>query len=313
MQGKLMMNKNVIFITGPTASGKTDFALKLAENADIEIISADSRQIYKYMNIGTAKPSSEELNKVKHHLIDYLNPDEDFSAGKFAEVADKLIHEIKEKGKIPVIVGGTGFYIKALFEGLSADDESDSDIRSDIRIELSNLLEIEGKDYLYDLLKESDLVAAEKYSDKNPRRVIRALEYIRSTGKKFSDTFGTENPSGFIPRYFVINPPRQDLYIRINKRTEKMFASGLIRELAELIEMGYSPSLNALNTVGYKECASMIFGEINLERAIELTKQNTRRYAKRQVTWLNQLPKYDTISILNDYTLEKIFLSYNLK
>jgi tRNA dimethylallyltransferase len=305
------MNQNVIVVTGPTASGKTDFALKLANYADIEIISADSRQIYLYLNIGTAKPTKAELNKVQHHIIDFLKPDEEFSAGKFSDIAINTIKDIKSRGKIPVVVGGTGFYIKALFEGLSDVDESDYVERNEIRTELNTILKDHGKDFLYDMLVLEDPVAAEKYSDKNPRRVIRALEFIRANeGMNFSSTFGSHTPSGFTPHYYVLNPQRDDLYKKINERTEQMFSSGLIREVAEILEMGYPPMLNSLNTVGYKECISMIFGDISLEQAIEETKKNTRRYAKRQITWLNQLPNYEPVNSSNPTIMNDIIDKY---
>lgn len=308
------MNKNVIVITGPTAGGKTALALKIAEYADVELISADSRQVYQYMNIGTAKPTETELKSVKHHLIDIIKPDEEFSAGKFAEVAINLVNDIKSRNKIPVVVGGTGFYIKALFEGLSdLETDDDNEKRLEIREELNLELEKFGKDYLYGMLMSDDPESAQKYSDKNPRRVIRAIEYFRLTGNKFSDTFGLEEPSGFIPQYYVINPPREDLYKKINSRTETMFGNGLIREVAGILEMGYAPMLNSLNTVGYKECISMIYGEIPLERAIELTKQNTRRYAKRQVTWLNQIVKFEPIMNTNVHKIKEIINNYSIE
>lgn len=304
------MNRNVIVITGPTGSGKTDLALKLADMADIEIVSADSRQIYKYLSIGTAKPKQDELDKVNHHLIDCLNPDEDFSAGKFAVSANEIINNIISKGKIPVIVGGTGFYIKALFEGLSEIDDTDNEQADEIRSKLNQDLQEKGRDYIYTQLVTIDMESAAKYSDKNPRRLIRALEYYLLNGRKFSETFGTENPSDLIPQYYVLNPPRQELYKRINDRTELMYRTGLIKETADVIEMGYMPTLNSLNTVGYKECISMIFGEISLERAIELTKQNTRRYAKRQVTWLNQIVGYREFARSSSLFLDEILDNY---
>lgn len=306
------MNKNVIVITGPTASGKSDFALKLSDMAEIEIISADSRQIYKYLNIGTAKPSDLELQKVQHHLVDYLEPDEDFSAGKFATAATQVIDDIITRGKIPVVVGGTGFYIKALFEGLSDVNEFDSDETEKVRAELDKILREKGKDFIYSMLLEVDYESAARYNDKNPRRLIRALEYNRLTGAKLSDTFGTENPSNLIPIYYVINPPRQELYKRINDRTELMFRNGLLKETVSIIERGFSPDLNSLNTVGYKECISLIFGEIPPERAIELTKQNTRRYAKRQVTWMNQIKNYREIARPSNLILEEMLNSYHI-
>lgn len=306
------MNQNVIVITGPTASGKTALALKLANDADIEIISADSRQVFLHLNIGTAKPSHEELSKVKHHIIDFLNPDDNFNAGMFADMAINIIKDVKSRGKIPVVVGGTGFYIKALFEGLSDLDEFDLSDRTDIRAELNKILEENGKDFLYDMLLSEDPIAAEKYKDKNPRRIIRALEFIRTNdGRTFSSTFGSNTPSGFRPLYYVMNPQREDLYKKINERTELMFSSGLIREVVEILGMGYPPMLNSLNTVGYKECISMIFGDISLEQAIEETKKNTRRYAKRQVTWLHQLPNYELITSSNTSIFKDMIEKYN--
>lgn len=283
------MNKNVIVITGPTASGKTDFALNLSDFAEIEIISADSRQIYRYMDIGTAKPTKTQLEKVKHHFIDSYNPDENFSAGRFAEEAVLIINKIISKGKIPVVAGGTGFYIKALFEGLSEIDSLDNDQSKKVRNELINLLKVKGKDYLYDILINADPESANKYNDKNPRRVMRALEYYYINNQKFSDTFNNQVHSEFKPIYYVLNPNREELYQKINKRTEKMYADGLIKETVDLLEKGYSFEMNSLNTVGYKECIELILGRATLEQAINLTKQNTRHYAKRQVTWFNQI------------------------
>src|SRR5690606_1577069 len=236
------------------------------------------------------KPLQSELDKVTHHLIDILNPDEEFNAGMFADKSVSIIHDIKKRGKVPVVTGGTGFYIKALFEGLSAVDELDKSIIYPIREKLNKQLEDEGKESLYQILGEKDEKAAARYSDMNPRRIIRALEYIEATGKKFSDTFGMEFPSGYLPQYYVINPSRDELYKTINKRTESMFDNGFIREVAAILEMGYDSNLNSLNTVGYKECIAFIFGDYPIDKAIELTKQNTRKYAKRQITWLNQLP-----------------------
>ncbi len=307
------MNQNVIVITGPTASGKTALALKLANIADIEIISADSRQVFLHLNIGTAKPTKEELSRVKHHIIDFLNPDDEFSAGMFSDIAINTIKDIKSRGKIPVVVGGTGFYIKALFEGLSEVDESSLEERTEIRQELNKTLEEKGKEFMFDMLLRADPIAAEKYKDKNPRRIIRALEFIRANdGITFSSTFGSNTPSGFHPQYYVLNPQREDLYKKINERTELMFSSGLIREVAGILEMGYPPMLNSLNTVGYKECISMIFGDISLEQAIEETKKNTRRYSKRQVTWLHQLPSFELITNSNTSIFKDMIEKYNI-
>lgn len=279
--------KPLIVILGPTASGKTSAAIELTEYVDIEIISADSRQIFKYLDIGTAKPTSEELAAAKHHFIDIVEPDEYYSAGVFGKAALETASDIFSRGKLPVVAGGSGLFIKALCDGFFDDDDYDND--NEIREKLNYRMEIEGRDMLYGELSEIDPDSADRYNDRNPRRILRALEYFYTTGKKFSDAFELTNKQNiFKPIYFGIEYKREELYSRINQRTEIMWKSGLIEETESLLQMGFSPDLNSLNTVGYKECIDFLNKNLTLTEAIEKTQQNTRRYAKRQLTWFRR-------------------------
>lgn len=280
------MNKiNLFVIAGATASGKTELALALSDYLPIEIISADSRQIYKYMDIGTAKPTSDELKRVPHHFIDIVNPDEFYSAGIFEKQADEKVLDIISRDKIPLIVGGSGLYIKALCEGFF-EDETDNEELLKIRSGLEKELLDKGRMALYNELLLIDKISAEKYSDMNPRRIIRALTHYRLTGIPFSVSHKEQMKcKNYFCHYFAIDLPRNILYDRINKRTLLMWQNGLLRETANLLEMGYSEKLNALNTVGYKETIQFIKGLINEAETISKIQQNTRHYAKRQLTW----------------------------
>ncbi len=273
-------------ILGPTASGKTGLSLELSKLLKIQVVSADSRQIYKYLNIGTAKPSKDELIELKHHFIDYLEPDNNYSAGKFAREATDVIKQVKSTGDVPFVVGGTGLYIRALCECFF-NEEIEIDPR--IREILENMLKEKGRKYLYHKLKEVDPESASEYNDMNPRRVIRALEYFLRTEEKFS-TAKIEKivESQFEPIYFGIAHPREVLYDRINQRAETMWKEGLAEELQKILDMGYSPLLNSINTVGYKEAYRFLKGEMNENETIEEIKKNTRRYAKRQLTWFRR-------------------------
>ena len=286
---QLISKRNVIVIAGATASGKTDLSIELAENLPIEIISADSRQVFKYLDIGTAKPTQKELATVKHHFIDIINPDEYFSAGYFGNTAFISINEIFSRNKIPVIVGGSGLYIKALCEGLF-DDESET-VYSEIRSELEDRLRTEGIDILYSELEKIDNISFNKYNDKNPRRIIRALEYYQIHKIAFSDAHSVFDKSRNIkPIYFAIDRNREELYNRINLRTDLMWSNGLVRETELVLDMGFSPDINSLNTVGYKETIQYLNKEISEKKAIELIQQHTRNYAKRQMTWFRKIP-----------------------
>ncbi|MCX7735743.1 MAG: tRNA (adenosine(37)-N6)-dimethylallyltransferase MiaA [Candidatus Kapabacteria bacterium] len=279
----------LIVLLGPTASGKTALSLHLADYLDLEIISADSRQIYKYLDIGTAKPTPQELSKVKHHFISIIEPDEYYSAGMFAKEASDTIKKINQEGKIPIVVGGSGLYIKALCEGVF-EENYDPILKSFVKEKVKKMREQEGIEYLYEQLCLLDPQAAELYPDKNPSRIMRALEHIYITGKEFSTSIKNISESDFEPIYIGLLLDRMTLYKRINERTELMWKSGLLQETEKILNMGYSPDLNSLNTVGYKECISLIKGELNEQTAIEKIKQHTRNYAKRQMTWFRKIP-----------------------
>ncbi len=284
------IKNSIIAIVGPTGSGKTSLAIALSKILDIEVISADSRQIYEYLNIGTAKPSKSEQKQVPHHLIDIIKPDGYYSAGLFAEQAEKKIDSILSNNKIPVVVGGTGLYIKALFDGLFTEEKIDDEKKMQIREELQHKFDIKGIDDLYDELLKIDPISAKKYSDKNPRRLIRALEYYYLTGKPISLSH-RENISRmkYNPIYFGIHSERELLYEKINKRAEQMWEMGLVDEVKSILDMGYTENLNSLNTVGYKETIQYLKRKLNEKATIELIKKNTRNYAKRQMTWFRKI------------------------
>jgi len=309
----LIKNRVVIVINGPTASGKTGLSIDLATLLDSEIISADSRQIYKFMDIGTAKPRMEEQNGIKHHLIDFLLPNQDYSAGKFRDASSSIINKLYSEGKVPIICGGTGFYIKSLFDGLFESEEYEA---KEIRELLDKRFEEVGIDPLYDELMLADPVSAKLYENKNKRRVLRALEYYLATGTPLTQAHKERKNFAInaTPIYFQIKYERAELYNRINQRTEIMWQSGLKEETQKLLEMGYSHKNNALNTVGYKETISFLNGEIDEPRTIELISQNTRRYAKRQLTWNNQIKEINWIENKTEdkanFLIEQLFLQY---
>ena len=276
------IDKRLVVIAGPTASGKTALALSIASHIPCEIISADSRQIYKYLTIGTAKPTTEELLRVPHHFIDVLLPDEHFSAGDFQEQGRAAIKAIRSRGKVPIVVGGTGLYVRALVDGLFSGPGKNDQIRR----ELEDRYSIEGGAVLLEELRAVDPAAAARMIPTQFRRIIRALEVHRSTGKTITDHHREQNLKPEEDVLFGgLRWDRSVLYDRINTRVEKMIQTGFLDEVRLLIEMGYDDRLKSLQTVGYKEAFIFLRGEINRERMIELMKQNTRRYAKRQLTW----------------------------
>lgn len=301
------MGTKVIVIAGPTASGKTYLSLKIAEQLPVEIISADSRQLYKHLDIGTAKPPKENLKKIKHHLIDEFEPGEDYNVSRFEKDALKLIDEISERGNIPLIVGGSGLYIKGLVDGIFDTVDTDEDYRN----ELYQLKEKYGNEYLYNMLKKVDEQSAAKMLPQNWKRIMRALEVYHLTGRTIEEhqkEYKRDVDFDFIQ--YGLNWQREVLYKKIDKRVDEMIEEGLIGEVQKILSMGYDKKLNALNTVGYKEIILYIEGEITLERAVELIKRNTRRYAKRQMTWFNADKRIKWINIssikdLND-AAEKI-------
>jgi tRNA dimethylallyltransferase len=274
--------KNVI-ITGPTCSGKTKTSLILAEKSGGEIISADSRQIYKYMDIGTAKPSPEERRRVPHHLIDILNPDERYTAAGFRKDAEKIITEIKSRGKNPIIAGGTGLYIKSLVDGICKAPGASPEIRK----KLEERAVEKGLYNLYIELEQADRKSALTIHPNDKRRIIRALELFHLTGQPPSELRKWEKPNlDFI--MIGIDVPRETLYKRINTRVDDMFREGFIDEVEKLLEMGYEKSLVSMEAVGYKEIIEYIKGRIQIGTAVENTKNATRKYARRQSTWFRK-------------------------
>lgn len=279
------MNK-IVIVGGPTASGKTALGVEIAKRLDSEVISADSMQIYRRMDIGTAKVSKEEMRGVIHRMIDIVEPDEDFSVGEYSKQADIYISELLDKGKVPVIVGGTGLYLDAILYPMSFGGERDGELRKSLFDEL----EKHGKEYMYEKLKSIDPSDAEKIHPNNTKRVLRALEIYYSTGSVKSSLQVKERQLRYDPCMIVLNPPREILYERINARVDNMFDSGLEREVKELINSGVNFSCQSMQAIGYKEFNPYFNGEITLEQLKEDIKRNSRNYAKRQITWLK---KYD--------------------
>jgi tRNA dimethylallyltransferase len=288
------MERKVIVILGPTCSGKTNLGISIAEKLHSEIISADSRQIYKYLTIGTAKPGAGELSKVKHHFVDMLEPDEDFNISKYEIDSLQIINQLLDDGKIPVVVGGSGLYIRALVDGIFNSVDSDEEYRE----ELKNKREKFGNEYLYEELKKVDPQSSEKMLPQNWKRVMRALEVFHLTGQpiwKFQEDYTRKNNCEFLQ--FGLNWNRKVLYANIEQRVDQMIEKGLVDEVKNILSKGYSKELNALNTVGYKEIISFLENEISLERAVELIKRNTRHYAKRQMTWYRKDKRIQWIEI----------------
>lgn len=309
----MMAGNKVLFIIGPTASGKSDLAFKLAEKLNTEIISADSRQIYKHLNIGTAKPSFEQLKKIKHHFIDELELNENFNASVFEQRSDKIIESLFQQNKIPIVVGGTGLYIRALLNGIS-DIE---DIDYNLRVFLMKEREEFGNDYIFEKLKKLDPVSAKNMLPQNWKRVIRALEVIIATGKpiwQFHQYF--KKNINFEPMLIGLLWEKQELHKRIEIRVDHMIKTGLVDECKWIIQKGYDLKLNALNTVGYKEIFQYLYGAYDLNEAVRLIKRNTKHYAKRQLTWFKkeeniiweQISSDDELNKLN----EKIITNYLL-
>jgi tRNA dimethylallyltransferase len=281
------LERSVIFIVGPTCSGKTNLSLKISELISAEIISADSRQFYKYLDIGTAKPSKEHLQKVPHHLIDFLSPQEHYDASLFEKDAGQCIEEIFNKNKTPIVVGGSGLYIKALIDGIFETADKDEDYRKELLEKRKQL----GNEFLYEELNKVDPVSASKMLPQNWKRVIRALEVLHTSGEpiwKHHQKQSTGKEKKYQFSQFGLNWDRKILYENINNRVDEMIECGFVGEVKNILKMGYDKNLNSLNTVGYKEIIQHLEGDISLEKAIELIKRNTRHYAKRQMTWFRK-------------------------
>ena len=278
------MNK-VIAIVGPTASGKTKMAIEMAQKLDTEIISADSRLVYKGFDIGTAKPTKEEQLLVKHHMIDVVEPEYDFSVADFADGASKVISELHAKNKVPIVVGGTGLYFRILLENY---DMPRVEANPQLRAELENL----SNEELFKKLSNIDKISAEKIHQNNRVRVIRALEVSLTTGKPFSSIKGVKENKYDVEWVFPEIESREILYNRINIRVDMMIKDGLVDETKNLL-LKHGRIKNLVNTIGYQEIIEYLDGNISIENAIEQIKQNTRRYAKRQLTWFRRNPNLD--------------------
>ena len=273
------MKKLLVFVVGPTAIGKTSIAIDLATHFNTEIISCDSRQFYKEMNIGTAKPSPNEIKKIKHHLVGNISVNKDYNISEFTNDADDILRSILNKKNIAILVGGSGLYVESLIFGIDQIPEVSLDLRNKLNDDLKN----NGIKFLQDWLKKIDPEILDKIDIKNPRRVIRALEICLTSKKKYSQIIDKTKK---IPKYdflcIGLNRNRKKLYEAINKRVDNMVANGLVNEVKSLYKFRKN---NALNTIGYKEIFEYIEGNDSLENCIEKIKVNSRRYAKRQLTW----------------------------
>ena len=281
------MKKPLLILTGPTAAGKTELSVRLAKRIGGEIVSADSMQVYKHMDIGSAKIRKEEMEGVPHHLIDVLEPSEPFHVVRFQQMALEAMEGIYERGHIPIITGGTGFYIQALLYHIDFEDTCEDPV---YREKLENLAQREGAERLHELLKEADPRAAEEIHSNNIKRMIRALEYHRLTGRRISEhnREQREKQSPYSFAYFVLNRERAVLYERINRRVDLMMEEGLLEEVKKLKAMGYDRSYVSMQGIGYKELLGYLEGEYSLEEAVERIKLDTRHFAKRQLTWFRR-------------------------
>ncbi len=280
-----MKSRPVPVLVGPTASGKTAVSLHLANLLNGEIVSADSRQVFRYLDIGTAKPSPRERETVRHHFIDVRNPDDEFNAGQYGDEARVAVDAIFDRGLIPIVVGGSGLYVRSLTDGFFEGPGADPEFREALqeRIRRGDL------PLLVEDLRRVDPVSASRIDPTKPRRIVRALEVYHATGSPLSSLQSAARVDvDFMPCFFGLMWEREPLYRRINERCANMVSNGLLGEAAGLERMGYGRTLNALNTVGYKEAFACIHGEISREDMLRQFAQNTRRYAKRQMTWFRK-------------------------
>lgn len=281
------MKKPLVILTGPTAVGKTKASISLAKAIGGEIISADSMQVYKQMDIGSAKIKPSEMDGIPHYLVDILEPDEEFHVVLFQQMAKQAIQKIYEKGKIPILVGGTGFYIQAVLYDI---DFSANEKDTSYREKLEKLAQTKGAEYLHDRLREVDEKSAQDIHANNVKRVIRALEYFHQTGEKISEHNEEQrkkvSPYNF--SYFVLNDERAHLYEKINLRVDQMINEGLVREVQSLKEKGYTRDMVSMQGLGYKEMLDYLDNKCSLEEAVEIIKRDTRHFAKRQITWFKR-------------------------
>ena len=281
-----MEKKKLVILTGPTAVGKSALSIRLAKEIGGEIISADSMQVYRRMNIGSAKITRQEMQGIPHHLVDILEPTEHFDVCTFQKYAKEAMQGIYERGNIPIIVGGTGFYIQAVLYDIDFFENEAGGIRE----ELENLAKEKGAPYLHHMLAQIDPASAEAIHANNVKRVIRAIEYYRQTGERISEhneqQSQKESPYDF--RYLVLNDDREKLYARIEQRIDEMLAAGLVREVEGLLAEGLKTGMTAMQGLGYKEIAAYLQGQTSYEETVYLLKRDTRHFAKRQITWFKR-------------------------
>ncbi|MTI61182.1 MAG: tRNA (adenosine(37)-N6)-dimethylallyltransferase MiaA [Firmicutes bacterium] len=301
----------LLVLLGPTGVGKTGFSLKIARRMNFEIISADSMQIYRRMNIGTAKVGNEERKVVRHHMIDIIEPDDDFSVADYKALVDKLIPEIVKRGARPMLVGGTGLYIKSVMRGFLFPEMK---INKKLRSQLFQEAEDKGNIYVHNKLKEIDPELADKLHPNDLRRVIRGIEVYEETGKTTSyfKKKQTETPDRYKSLKIGLHRERSELYKRINQRVDKMIEDGLIEEVERLLEDGFKISGTALQGLGYKEIISYLKGEYDLAEAVRILKRDTRHYAKRQLTWFrrDKSIKWINLSLLDSEEVLKEIINY---
>ncbi|WP_315166887.1 tRNA (adenosine(37)-N6)-dimethylallyltransferase MiaA [Metaclostridioides mangenotii] len=304
------MNKiPIIILTGPTAVGKTDLSIELAKALDAEIISADSMQLYEYMDIGSAKVSKEEMDGVKHYMIDEVKPDYPFSVSEFQQRSKKYIEDIHKRGKKVIITGGTGLYLNSLIYEM---DFGKSKANTELRDKLQLELEEKGSDYMHDKLRDLNEDAANRIHKNNTKRVMRALE-VELNGEKMNDfSKDLKFNENYYPIIIILNRDRANLYNRINLRVDIMLENGLIDEVKGILDMGYNKDLISMQGIGYKEILKYLDGEYTYEEAVEIIKRDSRKYAKRQITWFKRYkdaPWFD-VENLNSKELKKEILQY---
>lgn len=301
--------KPLIIISGATGVGKSQLAVMLAQKIGGEIISADSMQVYRGFDIGTAKITKEEMQGIPHHLIDILEPDDEFNIFSFKQLTQQLINEITARGHIPVITGGTGFYIQSVIYDIAFEDETDN---KSIRSKLEEMAALNGPKFMHDMLKEIDPSSADAIHQNNVKRVIRAIEFYKENGfpiSEHNETMRRNRSSPYNFAYFVLERERETVYDRINKRVDQMISDGLVNEVRGLLESGVPADCQAMQGIGYKEIVPYIKGKCTLDEAVYQLKLNTRHFAKRQGTWFRREP--DAIHIrYENYDDTEQMLSY---
>ncbi len=282
------MKAPLVVILGPTASGKSSLAIRLARSFCGEIVNCDSVQVYRQLDIGSSKPTPQERGEIPHHLMDIVNPDEHFTAGEYLRRGREVLAEVRERRHLPIVVGGTGLYLRALLMGLFTGPRRSEELRD----RMNQLAERKGTQHLHRILLRVDPVSATKISAQDKSKVIRALEVFFLTSKPISWHFGAgrEPLRGFSLLKIGLNPPREMLYSAIDRRVEQMFAAGLVGEVRSILQQGYQAQLKALQSLGYSQVIRHLRGELSLDEALDLTQRETRRYAKRQLTWFRKEP-----------------------